>query len=239
MEERRVDSRYLRDRGSVVTIDLFVVVADSDAEQFVKVLLTRGIQRRCLREFAWVIRRDPMHDAGVLQAPLRSVPEVRTTESRVLIVLDHHGSGREDVTPEDVEEEILASLERSGVTRSRARCVVLAPELEIVFSEVWDDVAQMAARRRQKEPPPRDVVLGRARGVADRGLWSFESAMKEQPKELLLALLSYLNLRHQPSLYQDVAGAISLSRLKENVFARRFATILQEWFGARRDHVEG
>lgn len=225
------------DRGHAAPHDLVVVVADHDVEMFLGAVLNRAVDRRCLRPIRWIVRRDPMRDAGVLQAPCKAIPDVRPGTSRVLVLLDHHGCGRDDVPAPDLEGEVKRQLERAGHTK--ACCIVLEPELEVVLLPVWDRVADLLAKKRPERPSPTrldvltkiGIVLRRDESEANR--WA--EATRGRPKECFGGLLRCLNLRHQPRLFEEIAEEVSLPALKKGDAGGRLAAKLVEWFGASTD----
>lgn len=215
--------------------ELYVVVADADVLWFIDGVLRRGVERKCLRPLRWVLRRDPMRDAGVRQSPLRAVPDVSPGCAKLLVVLDHHGCGGEAEPPEAVEAQIQGELERAGFSAEGARCVVLAPELEAALVPVWDRVAElMAAKRQRPAPTPAAVMvaLSRSRPAVECEVALWSSSLERHPKECFLGLLRLLNLRHQPALYEEIAREVSLPALKEGEAANRLAGQLTRWFGA-------
>ncbi|MBN2192132.1 MAG: hypothetical protein JW751_04895 [Polyangiaceae bacterium] len=214
--------------------DLVAVVADADVEALLKGLLMRGVERRCLRQLRCVPRRETMRDAGVRQSPLRSVPDLKPGAAKLLVIRDHHGCGKEDEAPADVEAELTDKLVRAGFDPNDARCLVLAPELEEVLVPVWDRVAELMAAKRQTKAPSHAQILAALGLHVDREaptgeIWT--AALSRKPKECFLGLLRLLNLRHQTALYEEIAREVSLVSLKEGSSGRRLGEVLVRWFG--------
>lgn len=214
--------------------DLYVVVADADVHWFIDGVLKRGVERQCLRPLRWIVRRDPMRDAGVRQSPLRAVPDLSPGSAKLLVVLDHHGCGGEAEPPGDVEAQIQGELERAGFSAEEARCVVLAPELEAALVPVWGRIAElMAAKRQRPAPTPAAVMvaLARSRPAVESNALQWSALLARHPKECFVGLLRLLNLRHQPALYEEMAREVSLPALKDGEAAKRMAELLTRWFG--------
>lgn len=180
----------------------------------------------------WIIRRDPMRDSSVCQSPLRCLAGVRPSLSRLLVMFDHHGSGRESTPARELEVEVVGQLLRAGFPRSDVECIVLEPELEAVLAPAWDRVAAVLAARRNIAPPTYEQVLAKAgiRSPAEAHVWAAELA--RQPKEFLDAMLRILRLRHEPSIFADIGRQVSLRTFKEGPAAGRLAACLTGWFGA-------
>jgi hypothetical protein len=208
--------------------ELFVVVADADMEAFVGPLLRRGMEpnRGCVRPFRWCVRRDPFHDAGVLSNPLRAIPD--RGSAKVLVLLDHHGSGAEHEDEVDVEGKIIQAAARGGVPEDSVACVTFAPELEQVLAPVWKQWAEFLAQKRAVAPPDDAELLGHLRKNGYAGD-SLADVLARHPKECSSALLKRLNLRAQPGHFRDFAERVSLPALKKGQ-AEKIASILATWF---------
>jgi hypothetical protein len=203
---------------------LVVVVADADAEAMVRVLVDRGMERRCLDATEYVVRRHPMRDAAVCRNPLSALQGVRPGSTRVLVVFDLHGSGREEDPRDAIERDVVEELERHGFPRGDVGCVVLDPEVETVLVCVWDRVAELLAAKRGESPPPRSAY-----GVPEE---NWQSALAADPKGYFLRLLAAMRLRHQSALFGEIARAVSLPALKSGDASARIAGHLVQWFGA-------
>lgn len=206
------------------------MVADADAEKLLGSVIKRGVEGGCLRAIRWVIRRDPMRDSSVCQSPLRALAGVRPSESRVMIIFDHHGSGREATPARELEGEVIGQLRRAGFPESDVECIVLEPELEAVLIPVWDRVAELLAARRSAAPPTREQVLSKA--AVQRGEEPWTAQLSRQPKEHFDAMLRLLRLRHEPSVFADVGSQVSLRSFKTGYAGGRLAARLTSWFGA-------
>jgi len=217
---------------------LFVVVADADVEALLRALLRRGIDSGCLRAFPFIIRREPMRDAGVRQAPLRAVPDLILNHANLLVIVDHHGCGSEGESAEEIEAKLLIQIKQAGLDETHAMVLVLRPELEEVLVPVWDRVSALMAAKRNRPPPNTQQILDRlsfmVRGLA-RSDEDFRRCLAKDPKACLQALLRVLQLRHQSALYEDIGRAISVAALKEGEACRRLAARLNTWYGKLED----
>lgn len=209
--------------------ELVVVVADADAEKLLESVLRRGIESGCVRPFRWVIKRDPMRDASVCQSPLRALAGVRPSESKLLVLFDHHGSGRETTPARELEAEVLGQLMRAGFPESNARCIILEPEIEAVIAPAWDRVAEVLSARRNEPPPSREKVLAKA-GLASTAEDAWRTALLAHPKECLDGMLRLLRLRHEPAVFADIGRQVSLRIFKQGDAAGRLAACLVGWF---------
>lgn len=239
----RFGCRCIRDRGlglmaaRPISPDLVIVVADADAEQFLRALLQRGIDRKCLRPIHYLVRRDPMRDASVLRNPARSLVDIPRRGCRVLVTFDHHGSGKENEAPQTLAESVLSELERAGFSRESTRCVLFEPELEATLVTVWSSVQGILEAKRGKKVDSSKILAGtkalRPAVASTPSEGALAELLKNQPKECLIELLHALQLRHQPALFKELGTNLSMGALKAGEVARRIAEILVDWFGIR------
>lgn len=211
--------------------ELVLVVADADAEKLLEAVLTRGIEGGCLRSLRWAIRRDPMRDASVCQSPLRALAGVRPSESKLLVLFDHHGSGREGTPARDLEADVVGHLVRAGFPKGHAECIVLEPELETVIVPAWDRVAEVLSARRNIAPPTYEQVLLKA-GLPRMPAEGWNKALANRPKECLDGMLRLLRLRHEPAIFAEIGRQVSLRTFKQGDAAGRLAACLVGWFAA-------
>lgn len=195
-------------------LDLVVLFADADAERFVTTLVERGIERGCLRPIAWKAIRDPMHDARVADAPAATLaPFLRMSRCRFVVIFDHHGSGHDSRSIDEVEADTLAALARAGVDRERVLVLVFEPELEVTLVSVWDRVLELLARKR-------DVAKASVPMNA------------HDPKTSWASALQRYRLKTSAALFGELARELSLAKLKEGEALSRLSDGLVRWFGA-------
>lgn len=110
--------------------DLFVLTADADAQAVLSAVLQRHEQLG-IRPIAFDIDRFPGRDPGMV----REGPEIvrskvnKADYAFLLLIWDHHGSGKDRREPQAVQNEIRTRLE--GVTwKGRSEAVIAVPELE-------------------------------------------------------------------------------------------------------------
>ena len=109
--------------------DLLVYVADADALAFMKATLNRPQALR-IRPVSFDIERHPQRDAGMVQSGAELVRMKKGKYHRVLLMWDHHGSGRDHrQLPTDVGLEIQNKLD-SFTWGGNSAVTILIPELE-------------------------------------------------------------------------------------------------------------
>lgn len=192
--------------------ELVAIFADADAQRFVMRLIEAGMERRCLRRFVVEPVRDPMRDAHVARDPLSIAQSFLSDPNvRFLVLWDHHGSGREGEPAEHVERDITDAFIRAGVSAERVLAVAFVPELEIALEPVWDRVREELARKRGETPDD----------------MRFDST---DPKAAVQALARKHKLRVDPVLFRELAGSLSIPRLKSREPLARVGARLVEWF---------
>lgn len=201
--------------------DLLLLTACQDILALCSGLLERGERSGCLSAHRFYAQREDKgrHDAFWRELPLVLPPRLPAT-TKVLLLWDHQGSGREQRSCQEAEEEALRLLARQGVERERALAVALAPELEIVLAPVWPLVKEKLAQYRRRPPPSDADILQRARHLQRNPLPAgvdLSQALMTHPKELLEALRQLLQLGTLATVHQVLGEQLSLARLKGEV----------------------
>ena len=97
--------------------DCIILVADLDAENAIRGLLTRPIALNC-RSFTFDLFRHPRRDPGVRLESGEFLRPFATAYDRAVVILDRHGSGAEAKGAEEIEREIEIAV--PGDWRGRA-----------------------------------------------------------------------------------------------------------------------
>ena len=211
--------------------DLVALLSDADLYRLMQGLVERGQERGCIRRIRWYPIRDASRDA-LCKRPEGILRAFFGEQRRFLIAWDHEGSGREGMDPSEVEAEVVELLVRSGVPADHVLAVAQSPELEVVFSPVWDNVKRRMARKRGMLPPSDESVLAQlsAVGVSER-ISDIVDALARYPKETFQALLRVLHLRHSAAIYEGLGAELSIPRMKApNSTVERVSTTLVKWF---------
>jgi hypothetical protein len=217
--------------------ELVSVCADADTQRMLERLLERGQERGCLRAFRWRSERSALRD------PLISRPETVLSvfrqpglPCRFLLVWDHAGCGQENQSASDLETSVRNCLSRSGFEVRDLAVVCVPPELEILLGPVWVRVKDLLASKRGRPPPEDEAVIRRARLLQSRKPRGSEIpddvnlGLSRCPKELFEGLLSILDLRASPALFEEVGERVSIPDLKSIPAAAELAQRLVEWF---------
>jgi hypothetical protein len=137
-----------------------------------------------------------------------------------LVVLDHEGSGQENLAPDEVATNLRDRLGRMGWD-DRAEAVVIVPELE---AWVWS------------ESPVVDEVMGWRGSQPTLREWLRLSALlgpaevkPRRPKEAMEAALRAKRVQRSSALYRTLAEKVSLGRCEDPSFLR-LKEILLRWF---------
>lgn len=197
-------------------LDLIVLVADSDAEWAVRTLLEKRYQSLKLRPLHAKVIKHTQRDAGVYLHCHELLRQFQHKARHALVMLDHHGSGREAKEAEEIEKDIEERLAKSGWS-DRGAAVVFSPELEIW---VWSssprvaDVIGLPYKDLQRilEQEPRDA-LGKP----------------EDPKSTLEKALYKSKRPFSSRIFQELADVVSLRHCHDRAF-NKFRHTLQNWF---------
>ena len=202
-------------------LDLYVLVADLDQQQTIKVLLEERGRSLRIRPPVFEITKHPQHDGGCYKSSPALLQTLQSQAAHAIVVLDREGSGADERVAEDIEADLESRLAESG-WGDRARAVVVDPEIEIW---VWS-------------PSPNvDEVLGwsgRSPGLREwlthRGFLQAGQIKPHRPKEALRAALLQGGIKPSAALFGQLASKVGLERCRDRSF-QRLRDTLQAWFG--------
>ena len=206
--------------------DLVILAADKDLEYALKGLLARP-EALGIRPVDADIFVEPEHDPACALRGVDFLGNLSAQYGHGLLIFDHKGSGREAMTPQDLQTSLNKAFAGS-VWGERARAVVLSPELE---AWIWSD------------SPHVDAVAGWRYRDPKLRLWLIEQnylreseAKPKRPKEAFEAALREAQKPRSASLYQQMAERVSLRRCTDAAFLE-LKGILSDWFPSEREHV--
>jgi hypothetical protein len=200
--------------------DLIVVVADADAEQAVRALLARPRSLE-IRTVLFEVRRFVKRDSGCFGESHELLRSFQKQFRYALVVFDRQGCGREHtMSRQQIESDVEGRLARNGWA-DRSAAVVLDPELE---AWVWS-----------KSPVVAEVLGWHSRHhefqawLDMHGGVSSKTGKPADPKALFHEALRLEGVRRSPSLFQQLAGRVTLLQCTDPSFAK-FRDTLQHWF---------
>ena len=201
--------------------DLAVLVADKNTEAALGSLLARP-QALGIHPIVADIFVHPRRDPGCVNEAHLFLQSFVQGYRYALVVLDHEGSGREQVLPAILSDQVTHQLSQHGWL-DRAQTVVIAPELEIW---VWNPSPHVAAciGWGDRQPDLRNWLAG-------TGRWPHDRLKPARPKEALEAALREIRRPRSSALYGDLAERVSLRGHSEPAFVALMST-LQSWFPA-------
>ena len=210
--------------------DLFVVVADLDAENAIKTLLTER-QESLGVSFQFAPEPPPNgdllrfsgRDSGCYRKAVDLLRPPQRTHNHALLLFDRHGCGAEKKSRAEIEGELEDKLRQNGWPDQTACVIVLDPELE---SWVWADSPHVASvlgwlnRRTEMRP-----------FLEQEGLWNADSPKPSDPKRAMQAALRVNRLAPTARLFSQLAARVGLTHCEDPAFGK-FAAVLRSWFGA-------
>ncbi len=204
-------------------LDLFVLVADLDQQQTVKVLLEQRSRSLGIRSPVFEMTKHPQHDGGCYKTSPAILQTLQSQAAHAIVMLDREGSGADDNAPEDIEADLDQRLSQSG-WGDRARAIVLDPEIEMW---VWSS------------SPHVDEVLGWSgrtpklrEWLTQEGFLRAGQTKPARPKEALRSALRQGRIKPSAALFGQLASKVGLEHCRDRAFLRLRDT-LRAWFGPR------
>lgn len=212
--------------------DLFIVVADLDAENTVRTLLSDrqealGVQINFNPDSPpqGDMLRYVGRDSGCYKDATDVLRPPQVTHDHAILLFDRHGSGAEQQDAGAIEAAVEQRLVNSGWDSDRIAVVVIDPELE---AWVW-----AGSRHVEDALGWSDDRGGLRPFLTAAGLWSDDARKPDDPK---LAMQKALAEKSRPAgarLFSDLAGRAGLARCSDRAF-RKFTDTLRRWFPADR-----
>ncbi|MEO5339040.1 MAG: hypothetical protein H7837_00785 [Magnetococcus sp. MYC-9] len=204
--------------------DLFVWTADADAQAVMQQVLSRH-QAMGIRAITFKVDRYSGRDSGMIKDGPELTRFQKNTFKRLVLLLDHHGSGREKESVETIHHQLSARLDR--VTWQGNHLAVMAvPELEewLWYSE---DAMLKCLSISKEEMKDWNGAYAHKTGQ------SVEQLRKEQPKELFEHLV-LRKKRRKPTLadFECIASSASLKQWQGSASFHAITERLQQWFPA-------
>lgn len=198
--------------------DLILLVADRDIEQGIRGLLSRpaafGI-RAIDADIYTHLRRDN----GCFKEAQNFLRPYLRDYSHAMVMFDHHGCGREQISAELVENEIIERLKRNG-WNDRATAIVFDPELETWVFASSSQVESCLGWQNQE----------RIRSWLERNaFWKPNQSKPNSPKEALERVLVEAKQPRSSSLYHELGRRVSIQSCTDPAF-HRFRNVLSAWF---------
>jgi hypothetical protein len=199
--------------------DLIFLVADKNMEYTVRGLLNKPARLQ-IREISWDIRVHDKSDPGCYNEADQFLRSANRDYEYTIVMFDHHGSGQEARSVEDIQTELETRLERNG-WEQRCRVIVLKPELEIW---VWSSSTQV------------DMCLGWGGKTPDlrswlnqEQLWLKAETKPHDPKKAVEEALRRARKPRSSRIYEELANQVSFRNCVDPAFAR-FTSALKTWF---------
>ncbi len=162
----------------------------------------------------------PHHDPGCFNKSHEFLRPFIRQYDYALVMFDRDGSGKEELTREEIEQIVEENLSKSG-WKQHSAAIVLDPELEIW---IWSD------------SPHVDHVLGwegqqpdLRSWLRDRDYLEPDRIKPDRPKEAMQTAIRHVNKSFSSSLHKQIAEKISYQKCNDPAFLKLCA-VLRTWF---------
>ncbi|TYT75104.1 hypothetical protein [Desulfobotulus mexicanus] len=203
--------------------DLFLYVADADAQAFMKSLLHKPAALG-IRQITFDIDRHPQKDSGMVQSGAELARMRKGQYRKALLAWDHHGSGRDHKQPPDVVRSEIQNRLDSFTWKENSSVTIFVPELEewLWYCEkallaYWG----ISANTLEIWLDERANKLGK----------SIEILKAEQPKELFeYVMRERLKRTISPRDFEEIGRLAGVKGLVACESFRSISSTLKSWF---------
>jgi hypothetical protein len=201
--------------------DLLVLAADKDARFALQAILSRH-QDLGIRPITFRIDQHPDHDGGCRAKGSAYLRAFAGLYRHALLVFDLEGCGREkNKSPSGIAGQLDADIARNG-WNDRAKCLVIAPELDVWVWSVSSYVPKTLGWYGQSYGDLK-------KALCEAGLWQASDAKPHRPKEALDFALRKARVARSSSIYKSIAEKVSFTACEDPAFVGLRA-ILRQWF---------
>lgn len=200
--------------------DLVILAAGKNESEIVRTVAEQRQASLGIRAIRCSVLNHPRRDPGCLRESPQILQTYLNRAARAVVVFDWEGSGRENRTASELEDEVTTMLEATGWV-NRCAVVVIAPELE---AWLWTGSPHVSRTLGWGDDYP-----GLVETLAHRG-FKFIDGKPDRPKEAVEMCLRERRIQRSSALYGEIASKVSLSRCGDRSFQKLRAALVQ-WFG--------
>jgi len=204
--------------------DLVVLLADLDAENAIKTLISARCESLRIRSMTFDTYRHQMRDSGCCGGSGAFLRSFSHSHAHAMVVFDKHGSGKDQLSAEEIEKAVEHDLTRNGWAQEHVACVVFEPELE---SWVWAD-SNHVADALGFGPNPTDL----RKYLLKEGMITKKETKPLDPKAAVESCRQHARIRRSARFFSKLAERVSLSSCVDPAF-EKFKSTLQRWFPSR------
>ncbi len=209
--------------------DLFVVVADLDAENALKILLTERQESLGIAlDFSPFpppdgdLLRYSGRDSGCYRDAVDLLRPPQKSHRHAIICFDLHGSGADMKSRETIEKKIEDLLRKNGWPKDNTAAIAIDPELE---AWVWADSREVAMAMGW-----RGDINGLRGYLSSCDLWHDGETKPLDPKTAMKRAVREKRKRGGTApLFAELARRISFRSCEDSAFLK-LRTTLQRWF---------
>lgn len=208
--------------------DLFVVVADLDAENAITTLLVKRQEALGVR-LNFNPDRPPQgdllrytgRDSGCYRDAVDLLRVPQRTHHHAMLIFDRDGSGAENNDRATIESKIEQKLHASGWREGKVSVIVIEPELEAWVWATSPRVADVLGWQ--------DDRNGLRPFLVGANLWKGDSQKPSDPKEAMKSALRRKQTPLGARLFADLASRVGVRQCQDPAFGK-FRQTLQRWF---------
>lgn len=200
--------------------DLIVLVADKNMEFALKGVLQRIPEVEQIKNFEFDVFPHPGHDPGIYNYSHEFLRGLTQSYKYCIAILDHEGSGQDDLCREEIETNIEQNLAVNGWGNSSC-AIAISPELE---NWIWVNSARLHEA----------IVWNQSENIyywLIDNEWMAKGGSKPlRPKEALEAALKLSKTPRSSAIYYEISSRASYRQCIDPAF-EKFIETIRRWFG--------
>lgn len=201
-------------------LDIVIILPGKDDVEAFNSLLGSRHHSLGIATISFKLLNHPRNDPGVFHEAPAILRAFLNQTRHALAVLDHRGSGQEDVRPGELEEDLRQRLSDAG-WGNRAQALVIEPELE---SWIWS-----ASSHVSRELGWGDEMTELRAFLTMKGFWARGETKPHAPKKAYLEALRERRRVRSSSILANLASNVGVNQCQDPAFLR-LKGILREWF---------
>jgi hypothetical protein len=199
--------------------DLIVLTADRNIEYLMKGFLPRLPKSSKLEKFSFEVYPHIQKDSGCYNTCHNFLRPFIKQFKFALVIFDHEGCGKENLTREEIEKMVETKLSSNG-WENRCAVITISPELE---NWIWIDNPNV------ERTLDWDNNISLYKWLRDENYLKEGEYKPKRPKEILELVLRKTGKAFSSSIHNEIASKASYKNCVDPAF-NKMINVLNKWF---------